>query len=1251
MWTSTHAVSPTPRQRHHPSLSLSPAPSMSSQKGGFFLRHRPKPEEECLLPSRRSRLRHSSCHSRVAPRSRARASSREASFPPLDAPYGESFFEGRGDSSSATQPVWTTFSSPPSQVQASAGGQLLQKENVETAILDVISQAAGKAVQQALADHYAASKKGLQGDDDEPVTEAMVRIMPGSIGLRAETEGEDGEAKNRLLSLPPLTCRFAIDKDLNDPEGQPKIRHVSTEVASEADECSPAGQRESSASTTCTNTPAPSFENLSSFSSPTQSARQGLPAPGLYSPAYLVPSLHPQFVACLSPRSSVFPAGLPNYSGFSSARFRSLSGAADLLERHCVTARQRREPLRGPRRSAPADDETGIDAILSQRSLSTTRGKDGEADQGESGGRRNSGDPSTAERLELRKLLKGVVKLWSTSKQYENLVNRLKEWARDRYLATGELPDRTQLATDRPGLRSQCCHLKASVKQQAATLREQMKSLLPADANIFAAPQKNEDVASKKPAASCSRQLKTSNKEGSASLLIGEKLERIEHLLTTVERVLPLQAWKDAEDSRRSKWLGEQDQVEDSSTIRRLVGTFRQIRTVQSQVSTLLHQQGKCLSPNELLHGNSRSAASSVSGRKESNAAEAGEDEKTEHDEGGQETSIENGKGAERQASEEGQGAQSTAGSSSAGHTTAAVATLPLLKKKLREVTAERDVLEDRLSSVLGLHQKQQRLLVDLAKENEKHLTELLTARGTHRIFGCVYTPGRFSSAANSWELWGEEEDDEESSECGGRGDFAARFAAFERVESQAAEELEMRGLAAVDRSGCVSSPDKETEMQLSLVKAFLARRTNSLSSLFSGGLKALPEPGSRRKGRSGAFEFDRVYPADTRVGHLFHGFSDLLQSCIGDGLNFCLVAVGPRTPEKTALLLGRPPSFSSAVPPCCEAKDLGVAQLLSRFVFDELEKVCVKWASEREEEKRSRTGRSSLLTSPAPSLKTNEGRRRRRETKSDGHCLPQFSVSVSCLEISRERMKDNFVGDKRLAKKLEVRRDTRTGEVKILNLTTRDTPTCASLLQAISEASSSIPSCVLGGDAEIHSSSLLFIHTEVVNPATREVKRGKIALVDMPSSFSLSLPPELKPAFDAAGRRDESTALRRLISSLSSPSPSTSLLSLSGPEVDDEVDLSLKVTFAATKEIFLAARRTTSTLCPTCRPYASSTESEGAHERSRSTASERAEPVKGLYQSTRVTQVLEDCLNPSLSRALLLFCLPSHGSSVPEEE
>ncbi|KFG41164.1 kinesin motor domain-containing protein [Toxoplasma gondii GAB2-2007-GAL-DOM2] len=1249
MWTSTHAVSPTPRQRCHPSLSLSSAPSMSSQKGGF-VRHRHNAEEECLLPSRRSRLRHSSCHSRVAPRPRARASSREASFPPLGAPYGESFFEGRGDKSSAMPPIWTTFSSPPSQVQASAGGLLSQKENVETAILEVISQAAGKAVQQALADHYSASKKRLQGDEDEePVTEAMVRIMPGNIGLRAETEGEDGEAENRLLSLPPLTCRFAIDKDVKDPEGRPKIRHVSTEVASEADECNPACQRESSASTMCTKTSAPSFENLSSFSSPAQTARQGHPTPGIYGPAYLVPSLYPQFAACLSPRSSAFPAGLSNFSGFSSERFRSFSGAADLLERHCVTARQRRESLRGPRSSAPADDETGIDTILAQGSLSTTRGKDGEAVQGESGSRRNSVDPSTAERLELRKLLKGVVKLWSTTKQYENMVNRLKEWARDRYLATGELPDRTQLATDRPGLRSQCCQLKASVKQQAANLREQMKSLLPADANIFAAPQKNEDVAPKKPAASYPRQPKTGDKGGSASLLIGEKLERIEHLLTTVERVLPPQAWKDADDSSRSKWLDEKVQVEDSAAIRRLVGTFRQIKAVQSQVSTLLQKQGKCLSPNELLHGNGRSSAGSASGRKEPNATEACEDKKTEHSEGGQETSIEKEQGAERQASEEGQEAQGTAGSSSAGHTTAAVATIPLLKKKLREVTAEHDALENRFASVLRLHEKQQRLLVDLAKENEKHLTELLTVRGTHRIFGCVYTPGRDPSGANSWELWGEE-DDEESSESGGRGDPAARFAAFEQVEAQAAEELEVRGLGPVDGSGRVSSPDKETEMHLSLVKAFLARRTNSLSTLFFGGSKALPEPGSRRKGKNSAFEFDRVYPADTRVRHLFHGFSDLLQSCVGDGLNFCLVAVGPRTPEKTALLLGRPPSFSSAVGPCCEAKDVGLAQLLSRFVFDELEKVCLKWASEREEETRSRTGRSSIVMSPAPSLKTNEGRRRQREAKSDGHCLPQFSVSVSCLEISRERMKDNFVGDKRLAKKLDIRRDTRTGEVKILNLTTRATPTCNSLLQAISEASSSMPSSVLGGDAEIHSSSLLFIHTEVVNPATREVKRGKIALVDMPSSFSLSLPPELKPAFDAAGRRDEATALRRLISSLSSPSPSTAL-SLSGREVDGEVDLSLNMTFGAIKEIFLAARRTPSTLCPTCRPYASSTESEGARERSKSTASERADSVKGLYHSTCVTQVLEDCLNPSLSRALLLFCLPSHGSSTTDEE
>ncbi|CBZ52529.1 putative kinesin motor domain-containing protein [Neospora caninum Liverpool] len=843
---------------------------MASRRGDFLWRHGPRgDQEECLLPSRRDRLRRCGSSSRVAARFRPRASSREAAFLPLTP--SASFSE---DDGSGAQPFWASFSSPLSPTQTSAA--LSQKDRVESAVLDVISQAAGKAVQQALANHYSTAKQGSEGRDAEPVTEAMVRIMPGNIGIRAEATG-GVEAEDRLLSLPPLTCRFAIDRDSNDPAGKPKIRHVATELAPEAPEGGPE-ERQSSISTRCTITPTPSLENLSSFSTPAQTARHRHSLPVLYAPAGPLPVLYP-VSAGFSPSASASLTGLPKYTDFPSARFRSLCRSAALLDGNRFKE-QRKELSRSGMRGVSAVDEKGIDGILSQTSLSATP-REGEAEQrlDETGLRRGV---STAERLELRKLLKGVVKLWSTKKQYDNAVDRLKEWARDRYLASGQLPDRTQLVTEVPGVRSQCCHLKLSVKQQAKSLRQQMMAVLPAEASVFSSAE-DAAVPTKKPAVTHSRKTRAREKEGHACLTIGEKLERIEHLLGTIERALPPQ---DPEGPNRSGWLGEQEPMDEAVMLRRLLGTFRQVRAVQSQLTTLLRNQGKCVSAKELLHGDCRSAASSTAGRRDSTAPETpdGKDE-TDHAEenGGRGVSRENGEGERHFSAEQ---AEVKTLPASPGPKVASTAVTPLLRKKLVEMTAQRDRLEDRLSAVVGLHQKQQELLVDLAKENEKHLSELLTLRGSHRIFGCVYTPNREASTARSWYLPEDEEDPEEAAESAETADTdtASRFALFERLESQAAHELEAR--RRPPEAGGDACPNREAEMRLSVVKAFLARRSNPLLSLLPGGSRVLLEPGSRRQRRTGAFEFDRVYPAGTPVGNLFQGFADLIQNCVGDGVN-----------------------------------------------------------------------------------------------------------------------------------------------------------------------------------------------------------------------------------------------------------------------------------------------------------------------------------------------------------------------------
>lgn len=129
--------------------------------------------------------------------------------------------------------------------------------SVESAVFEVITRAAEKAVEQALKDHYANwSKKNETKETGErgrtqtrnsrlreplPITEAKVRITPNHLkvfppGRRGEGGSLEGSSPTitngsfcDLPSFPPVTCRFSVLPNEADPEGgRPTLRLLET---------------------------------------------------------------------------------------------------------------------------------------------------------------------------------------------------------------------------------------------------------------------------------------------------------------------------------------------------------------------------------------------------------------------------------------------------------------------------------------------------------------------------------------------------------------------------------------------------------------------------------------------------------------------------------------------------------------------------------------------------------------------------------------------------------------------------------------------------------------------------------------------------------------------------------------------------------------------------------------------------------------------------------------------------------------
>ncbi|PFH32743.1 hypothetical protein BESB_013550 [Besnoitia besnoiti] len=1136
--------------------------------------------EESILPSRRERSRFSRVSRGLSPVRPRRQSANFSAVP------GPEFLAAEGDEDFFSLPPQhcdTSFS--PAAVPA-ASCEFSPQDPVGSAVLDVINQAAQKAVQQALVDRHVAWKKsgGKDGEEGlEPITEATVRIRRSNIGLRPR-KGPAG-ANNCVFTFPPVTCRFAIGDNPDGSDGRPAIRHVETKVCAEEDEAeaevkaecggADADDRHSSASTTCPDTPAPSHDSReSSWPRSLPQVPSGFPAypvPALWGP--LPPAGPPLGPAALATPGAPPQAPLPGFRGIPSSRFRALCEQADAPHQETLPLGRERA-WRSPRgrrsTSARGRSEGGhAGGFLAHDDAAETDENEGEEAY------EASKKTSTAEKLELQKLLKGLVKLWSTKKHYDSLVARLREWARWRYLESGELPNQIQVMTEMPGVRTQCCRLRAAAKQQSKVLREQMRSVLRFDADdvlSFDSDGEEEEADSRTAATNVkpNKRSERKAKEGEACLKIGEKLDRISHLLNSIEGVLP------ANDSGEdlTEWLVGQGPQGGAFTLSRLVGTFRQVRGVQQQLAAVLAAQGRRISVQQLLGDDGGS-----------------EDMKAE--------------GAQQQPEEK--------ANASPEDQSPAKAFTPLLRKKLRDVAAQRDLLETRLARVVARQKSQQELLAALAKDNEKQLSELVGLRGgSHRVFGCLYAPSGIPLEHKE-----EEESSYQPSTLAPPG-RDADLSCFERLDAQVAKVLARFALAPPADARLEEGLEVEdAEMARACMQSFVSRSAISCSSLGTG---AAPtnSMGEKRKRMNAAIEFDRVFAEASHTGYLFHGFADLVRSSLEQGLNFALFAVGSRTPEKTKLLFGRPPSSGPPPPPgACEAAEaLGLAQFLARFLFDELARVCLSLPDG--------VGVSRRESRAALRFPSRKGER----TAERDDTFPCFSVELSALEINGAKMRDCLAGDRRLTKKLEIRQDVRTGEIKILNLTHRAAASSASLLQTLGEVASLYTS--------LHASSSLvvFLHTEVLDPVSGEVRRGKTVFADVPGVTGL--PPQLP--FDATGRL--------------APAEKLSALSHSGDEPQ------LQQTLWALKELFSASRRKTSRLCSGCRAAASSGASRmssfsalagTSREFGGAKSSQKAwreieeqNAERQLAHSSRLTQVLADCLHPSLSRGLLLFCLPS---------
>lgn len=69
----------------------------------------------------------------------------------------------------------------------------------------------------------------------------------------------------------------------------------------------------------------------------------------------------------------------------------------------------------------------------------------------------------------------------------QELVNKLKEWARGCYLMSGKLPGRAQLIADLPGVRAECCRTRAAIREQRQRVSRQLACIVGAQISDEAA--------------------------------------------------------------------------------------------------------------------------------------------------------------------------------------------------------------------------------------------------------------------------------------------------------------------------------------------------------------------------------------------------------------------------------------------------------------------------------------------------------------------------------------------------------------------------------------------------------------------------------------------------------------------------------------------------------------------------------------------------------------------------------------------
>ncbi|PHJ24690.1 kinesin motor domain-containing protein [Cystoisospora suis] len=1387
---------------------------------------------------------------------------------------------------------------------------------VESAVFELITRAAEKAVEQALKDHYAkwnrkngGGKKECGGADTGenkvrqplPITEAKVRITPNHLNLLSPrgvsgakvggSLGDSGSASangssSSLPSFSPLTCRFSVLPNEADPEGGPPTLQLLETFHEDGDDdldtlegkiasFSPIGDGEekgqpdglsaassqsheisSSVSLHPAHRPASNralpppragcrnalWEASNPTGASSASARRkeygqadflrlglSLPSPTATAVSPFVPHhlgtvsvpgseyrsfpspLHPEYppTSWQSKAFSSHPAtetsALRNFSGFSTSFFSKLV----CIEGGGALRRSRLEDSDGTRERRtvsqsvakkrgsilhPAADKGGEIGISSE--VMTDEEQEDTWPDMMVGGMVSS--TSKEHQLELRKLIKSIVKLWKLQRHQNALVNKLKEWARDCYLMSGKLPGRAKLISDLPGVRTECCRTRAAIREHRKLVSRQIASVLGTQTDGGRDPLLLSDETREELEGVCTSRCHFSNDQKKSSsllsrkyplgrrpsgatvnkempVIIGEKLDRICHLLTSIEALLNERDEDEAlcEDERSQEMFH-----------RRLSGTFHQVQVVQKQLVSLLEKEGKSVSLKSLLDDacpslttsttapgegeeptreynkelqegfSEESHLATASGQERMNTTDMEKDEsalvtRSERDlpdnkprpvgEGRQEKML-NGAGADvpkkQNTENEEEGSQtrqssgadtvSTAASCSCvtSESSTSVVVNKILKQKLRDITIQRDALEERLRSSLARVDVQQEAIEQLVLENRRRLSELLTLRGSHRVFCCIYSSSKSSPSFFYQSML--------SCRNERNPDLTQTVGSFP-VDREVHSETDDEGLLTVSDDTTISLTDPPAQ-----IPTIATRRIGSLRGRNTGHMSSANDTGrfykrtrrfspatlvavatragqviestlrggraprgdaaldSRYLRRSGSkasgtfyrltnrkghtdFEFDRVYADDEENSpaalNIFEDCCDLLQSVTKDGLNFCLVTLGPRTAAKTTIVYGAPPSLSfpsSLIPSTKDdstarhfspsllasvSQHLGVAQLISHFIFEELETQCARlpWrAGSRDSGTKTRSRVKTSSDNGGAQTDKQQGGGKRGGGGDGDEEAASYLVHYSVLEIRHEQLSDGLVTDRRQAKKIDIKKDRKTGEVKVTNLVSRRAEKPEDLLAALGQISEKhfreLHAQDLGTEDELEVSEgsghsrfprreskygaasashvIIFIHTEVHDPSTGSVWRGKIALADVATSQNS----EAKAPFNfdsSSGSVDASGGF-------------TSFLSLGRTEEEREA-VCLNTTLASLRKIFISQRlKMRSGGCKgSGRDSLSASNKAGAVWEPRRYGDMN---TRTLFQSSKLTKVLEDCLDTLYARAVLLVCLPNSG-------